>query len=40
VVLDFAVGALAADVGVGLAARVAALELDAGLQKNGFDFIF
>jgi len=33
VVLDLAVGALAADVGVGLPAGVAALELDAGLDS-------
>ena len=34
VVLDLAVGALAADVGVGLTAWILALELDAGLEQG------
>lgn len=34
VVLDLAVGALAADVGVGLTAWILALELDAGLEQS------
>ena len=33
-VLDLAVGALAADVGVGLTAWILALELDAGLEQS------